>query len=100
MDSEPNLLTKQYLHNCTCCGLYFDEYFPWGENGEYSTFDICDCCGIEFGYEDWCKESLFEYRTEWIKSGANWFTQKSKPDDWSLKDQLRKIGIELDEIEK
>ena len=37
---------------CKVCGLYYPVFYPWGESGDIPSHDICDCCGIEFGYED------------------------------------------------
>ena len=39
---------------CPVCGYAYLEEPPRDEKGRPS-FDICDCCGIEFGYED-CTE--------------------------------------------
>ena len=55
------------------------------------TFDICDCCGVEAGYEDNSRESTFAYRAAWIKAGAKWFNPKARPADWDLKQQLAYI---------
>jgi len=35
---------------------------PWGETGKDPSFDICDCCGVEFGYEDATLSGLKRYR--------------------------------------
>jgi hypothetical protein len=78
------------VHNCRICGLYFD-HFPWGENGDCPTYEICPCCNVEFGYEDYSLESIRKYRSNWLKSGANWFDKKRKPDEWNLEEQLENI---------
>lgn len=36
--------------SCPVCG-YDAGYPPWGEDGRLPTFDICACCGTEWGYE-------------------------------------------------
>jgi hypothetical protein len=33
------------------CGLQ-QPALQWGDDVNSPTFDICDCCGTEFGYED------------------------------------------------
>ena len=35
---------------CRVCGAEQPEA-PWGDDGETPTYDICNCCGVEFGYE-------------------------------------------------
>lgn len=79
-------------HNCRVCGLYI-ENAPWGYDGMSPTYEICPCCGVEFGNDDYTIESVKTYRTEWIKRGANWFTPKEKPNNWNLEEQLKKIPL-------
>lgn len=35
-------------HNCRVCGYYIDD-LPWGKDGNCPTYEICPCCGDEFG---------------------------------------------------
>ena len=35
---------------CRVCG-YINDEITW-EKGIYPTYNICPCCGVEFGYED------------------------------------------------
>lgn len=84
----------KYTQVCRVCGYYdpdYLEYFPWGENGCVPSYDICECCGVEFGYEDWILESIRHYRAEWLAGGTKWFVPKSKPEDWNLEEQLKQI---------
>lgn len=80
-------------HNCRVCGLYIDDK-PWGENGMCPTYEICPCCGVEFGNEDYTIESIKEYRTQWIKKGYQWFNPKEKPENWNLEIQMLNIADE------
>lgn len=57
---------------CRICGFLLEEK-PWGEDGEAPTYDICPCCGVEFGNEDYCLDSIREYRIRWINNGCQWF---------------------------
>jgi hypothetical protein len=41
---------------CRVCGLD-QQSPPWGVDGKSPTYAICDCCGVEFGYEDSTRES-------------------------------------------
>lgn len=77
-------------HCCRVCGLYNDD-FPWGEDGSSPSYNICPCCGVEFGYEDYTVESVKRYRMIWIRNGAIWFIPKEKPQGWNLDIQLKKI---------
>ncbi len=84
------------MHNkknniCKVCGLFQDE-LPWGEDGNSPSFEICSCCGVEFGYEDSSIESIKQFRDNWIISGANWFNFKKKPDRWRLEKQLGNVA--------
>lgn len=77
-------------HNCRICGLYIDE-LPWGENGDCPTYEICPCCGVEFGNEDYSIESIRNYRRKWISEGANWFDLNERPRVWNMDDQMKNI---------
>jgi hypothetical protein len=75
---------------CRVCGLLQDEP-PWGEDGRTATFDICVCCGVEFGYEDSTRESVRRYRQAWLDKGGRWQNPKKRPANWSLEAQLNEI---------
>lgn len=75
---------------CRICGLYSEDK-PWGEDGHCPTYDICPCCGCEFGYEDCTFESAINYRKQWIENGVKWFDLKYKPEDWDLEKQMQNI---------
>jgi hypothetical protein len=79
---------------CRVCGLKYENFYPWGENGNIPSHDICECCGSEFGYEDNTVESTKVNRQKWIEKGANWFQPEKKPKDWSLEEQLKNIPKE------
>ena len=75
---------------CRVCGL-FHEDAPWGESGTYPTFNICECCGVEFGYEDVSVNSVKAYRNKWLSLGSIWFSIKFKPSNWNIDEQLKNI---------
>lgn len=77
-------------HNCRVCGFFIDN-LPWGENGMCPTYEICPCCGVEFGNEDYTLESIREYREKWLIKGAKWFDKAQKPEDWSKEKQFENI---------
>ena len=51
-----------------------------------SSFEICDCCGCEYGNDD--TESYFE---KWKSDGGIWFDKKQKPKNWVLENQIGNI---------
>jgi hypothetical protein len=76
--------------NCRVCGLYIDEA-PWGEDGKTPTYDICPCCGVEFGNEDYILESVKRYRDSWLNGKMRWFEPKRQPENWKIEEQLKNI---------
>jgi len=81
-------------YHCRVCGLYYDD-LPWGEDGATPIFEICPCCGVEFGYEDRTYETVKMFREKWLLAGSKWFMQKEKPLEWNLEEQLRNIPEEF-----
>lgn len=75
------------INNCRICGFGLKDP-PWGTNGKDPTWEICPCCGVEFGYEDVTSESARLFRNAWIANGAKWFDAGEKPDGWALDTQL------------
>lgn len=55
------------LYKCRVCGFPQADP-PWGLDGRTPSFDICACCGVEFGYEDATAEGVERYRQEWLDS--------------------------------
>jgi hypothetical protein len=80
-------------HCCRVCGLDQGEP-PWGEDGKTPSFEICGCCGTDFGYQDCFIEGIKRARKEWLDHGGKWNTIKEKPIDGSLEKQLAQIPPE------
>ncbi len=80
--------------HCRVCGLRQPEP-PWGESGGAPTYDICDCCGVEFGYEDMTAESVRRFRERWVQLGMRWFAPASRPQAWRWDEQRRSIPAEF-----
>jgi hypothetical protein len=78
---------------CRVCGNIQSDP-PWGEDGQCPTYDICDCCGVEFGYGDCTLEATKAFRKKWLSAGANWKYPNEKPSDWSLEKQMENIPKE------
>jgi hypothetical protein len=85
---------KSDFFHCRVCG-YKPEDPPWGEDGQTPLFDLCDCCGVEYGYEDSTPAGARIYREKWIKSGAPWRLVREKPIDWVLDAQLQHVPHEF-----
>ena len=78
------------IFRCRICGALQDEA-PWGDDGVTPSFNICDCCGVEFGYEDCTLSAVKKYREFWLTNGGHWISKSKELRDWSLEDQLEKI---------
>lgn len=81
-------------HLCRVCGRYHEEP-PWGEDYNTPTFEICDCCGVEFGYEDVTSEAQARFRQNWLTEGARWFDESKRPEKWDFSAQFAQLGIEI-----
>lgn len=97
-----NLLNEKI---CPVCGLGL-EFFPWDTISP--SDEICPCCGTQFGYHDAIRnEGILEntiaryntLRKDWINDGMKWHfpndTFNPEPPNWSPKEQLKNIEIEL-----
>lgn len=73
MNYEP-----EYKYHCPVCGLLLN-FAPWGEDGKSPSYEICHCCDVEWGNEDYTPNSLQAYRHKWLASGAEWFDLQKKP---------------------
>ena len=78
---------------CPVCGYRgFDEP-PY--IGLDASCDICPCCGVEFGFDDFDFESMSFViaRNKWLKDGAKWFNKNQKPKNWNLEEQLKNTEL-------
>ena len=84
------MLNKLFL--CKVCGYNYGDYV-WGEDGKNPSFEICPCCGTEFGYEDATEKAILLSRKKWFDSGAKWHFSEEKPKNWNLEEQLKNIYV-------
>ncbi|MEW9702988.1 hypothetical protein [Paenibacillus sp. SI8] len=77
---------------CTLCGYSNLKFAPWTQKGLSPSYEICPCCGVEFGVDDINKAAYEIYKKEWFESGNKWFMESKKPNNWNLQDQLKKIS--------
>jgi hypothetical protein len=87
---------EKYL--CPTCGYPELNQPAWDIKTGSPSFDICPCCGCEFGYNDATPLAREKYRREWTHNGANWFKPELKPSNWNLKEQLNRIGVDLNDL--
>jgi len=76
---------------CPICG--YDKLLepPYDEFG-IGSYEICACCGFEFGYTDEDENFTFEsYRKEWIDKGCLFSYRKDKPEIWSLEVAFKQL---------
>jgi hypothetical protein len=85
---------------CPVCGYPDLEEPAWDINTGSPSFDICPCCGCEYGYEDAKPEGKMRHLQKWVKSGANWFESDLKPANWNLREQLLRVNVDLDDLLK
>lgn len=74
---------------CPVCGFNnLDEYPDL-------SYEICPCCGVEYGFDDFDFKSLtFDtIRNKWLNEGAKWFNKKEKPKNWNLEEQLKNLEL-------
>jgi hypothetical protein len=86
-------MTNQEEYMCRVCGLLQEEK-PWGEDGKTPSFDMCLCCGSDFGYEDCSPSSAKLAREKWLSKNELWNIPRFKPANWSLEEQLAQIPSE------
>ena len=78
-------------HKCLVCGfggLYDPPLF-----GGAGSYEICPCCGFQFGYDDEDQGWTFEaWRDRWVAGGMTWRSQsRSAPEGWDPNDQLQRL---------
>ncbi|WP_255292082.1 hypothetical protein [Bacillus cereus] len=85
------MMNNDVNFKCLVCG--FDELLepPYDED-EDPSYEICPCCGFQFGYDDLDQGYTFvKYREKWLDSGAKWFSSARKPNKWFLEKKFKNI---------
>ena len=76
---------------CPVCGNPNLAEPPYSAGGAPS-YEICLCCGFEFGFDDESNGLTHQaYRKKWIADGANWFDPDEKPQNWVLEAQIANL---------
>ncbi len=87
---------KYYM--CLVCGFNLLKEPPY-DQGNSPSYEICPCCGFEFGVDGANNQIIFtDFRQAWIKNGAQWFIPKLKPKDWDFKKQLSNLNKDVGEV--
>jgi hypothetical protein len=82
---------------CPVCGYGGLSEPPYNQFGS-ASFDICSCCGTEFGNDDF-SITFEQLRNRWITNGMLWFSvSEPSPEGWDPVTQLRACGF-LEDIE-
>ncbi len=73
-------------YQCPVCGFLEMPYPP-------EDYNICPCCGTEFGYHDFSRTHS-SLRRIWIDAGCRWFSSAMQlPAGWNPFLQLLKAGL-------
>lgn len=63
------------------------------------SFDICPCCGYEYGYGDPTTSASKEiFLRNWIRLGTPWSRPGLRPSNWDARIQLRGIDVDFDKL--
>ncbi len=80
-------------HICPACGFTGLSEEPYSASGG-GSYEICDCCGFEYGYTDDDQGFTFEsWRQKWIEAGMPWGWNKygPAPAGWDPEAQLARL---------
>ncbi|EDY20430.1 GCN5-related N-acetyltransferase [Chthoniobacter flavus Ellin428] len=80
-------------HLCPVCGWPELNAPPYDE-ARNGSFEICPCCGVEFGYDDAARgQTLEQTRARWIAGGMKWWsTSRPEPKNWDATRQLARAA--------
>jgi hypothetical protein len=79
------------INRCRICGFCYDGYYPWGPDNKTPTYDICECCGGEFGFDDYTLDDIRSYRKKWVSEGAKFYVSLHRPEHWNFEEQLKNV---------
>lgn len=82
-------------YTCPVCGYDQLEEPPRDKHGKCPSYEICSCCGFEFGYDDDAAGFTYDsFRKDWVKRGCPW-RHEGEPTSWDPFKQMAKAGIEV-----
>lgn len=74
---------------------------PYGDLWGMGTYEVCSCCGFEFGADDEGLDpednhSFESYLKYWFEDeNAQWMMPEERPKNWDLIKQLEEAGIKV-----
>lgn len=90
---------KKHGYDCPVCG-YGGLSRPAYNEGGSASFEICPCCGVQFGYQD-CGFPHAALRRIWLSAGATWQSEVTRPPvKWDALEQLRLAGLASDPVDE
>jgi len=80
------------MPTCPVCGYLELKEPPRGASGG-GSYEICPCCGFQFGVDDDDRELTYdEARKRWVAAGMPWFSKsRMAPPKWSAENQLKNL---------
>lgn len=83
-------MPNKSLFICPVCG--YDKLYEAPYIDGCASFNICPCCGTEFGYDDFTiSHSIL--REKWIADGMIWWSKNLlPPDGWDTQQQLKNLS--------
>lgn len=81
-----------HIYKCPVCGFGGLDEPPYDEDG-CASFNICPCCGTEFGNDDF-RSSHEQLRADWFAKGMPWWSKGGPPEGWDPRRQLSEAGLE------
>lgn len=95
--TEMLLKCRKYIkHICPICGCDELKEPAWLGDGFGASFEICPCCGTEFGYQDCKPEGKKKQYEQWMARKYEWHFPQDKPKDWDLDKQLKNINKSIE----
>ncbi|HET8688926.1 MAG TPA: hypothetical protein VFM18_20140 [Methanosarcina sp.] len=85
-------------YTCPVCGYPELSEPPYDQNTNSPSFDICPCCGCEYGYDDATPKARDNFLKKWVSRGSPWFHPELMPPQWNVKKQLQSIGIDYQDL--
>jgi hypothetical protein len=81
-------------HTCLICGWPELQAPPRNKEG-VASFEICPCCGFEFGFDDDDQGVTYEQaRRRWFAHGMTWWSKsRPAPNGWNPSLQLARAGL-------
>ena len=80
------------MNSCPVCGYDGLDEAAF-DDARAPSYDICDCCGTQFGYDD-ARTPHSVLRAKWITNGMPWDSRVvSAPPDWDPVEQLRRVVL-------